>query len=120
VQDGHRNVIETFLVVDSAKNTLHVTKEAEDVDGLNYLDGKSFHYINSKAFEGTREAHVEGGVPCLSVHFDQLNPENIGRFIYACELAIAVYVYCLDENPFDQPGVEAYKKAMFRLLGKPS
>jgi glucose-6-phosphate isomerase len=120
VQDGQRNVIETFLVVDSAKNTLHVTKEAEDVDGLNYLDGKSFHYINSKAFEGTREAHVEGGVPCLSVHFDQLNPENIGRFIYACELAIAVYVYCLDENPFDQPGVEAYKKAMFRLLGKPS
>lgn len=119
VQEGQRNVMETFLVVDEAKTTLTVTAEQEDVDGLNYLDGKTFHYINSKAFEGTREAHVNGGVPCISIHFDALNAENIGRFIYTCELAIAVYVYSLNENPFDQPGVEAYKKAMFRLLGKP-
>ena len=119
VQEGQRNVMETFLVVDEAKATLTVTAEQEDVDGLNYLDGKTFHYINSKAFEGTREAHVNGGVPCISIHFDALTAENIGRFIYTCELAIAVYVYSLNENPFDQPGVEAYKKAMFRLLGKP-
>jgi len=120
VQDGQRNLIETFLVVDETKASLVVKKEADDVDGLNYLSGKPFQYINSKAFEGTREAHVDGGVPCLSIHFDRLDAENIGRFIYACELAIAVYVYSMDENPFDQPGVEAYKKAMFRLLGKPS
>lgn len=119
VQEGQRNVMETFLVVDETKTTLTVTAETEDVDGLNYLDGKTFHYINSKAFEGTREAHINGGVPCISVHFDTLNAENLGRFIYACELAIAVYVYSIDENPFDQPGVETYKKEMFRLLGKP-
>ncbi len=119
VQDGQRNLIETFLVVDKSKHTLNVEADPEDTDGLNYLTGKSFHYINSKAFEGTREAHVKGGVPCISIHFDELNAENIGRFIYFCQLAIAIYVYYLGENPFDQPGVEDYKKAMFRLLGKP-
>ncbi len=119
VQEGKRNVMETFLVVDQDRASLKVEAETEDTDGLNYLSGKSFHEINTKAFQGTREAHVEGGVPCISIHFDKLDEEHLGRFIYLCELAIAVYVYCLDENPFDQPGVEAYKKAMFRLLGKP-
>ncbi len=119
VQDGQRNLFETFLVIDKTNQNLSVEKQEDDADGLNYLAGKTFHDINQKAFEGTREAHVEGGVPIISIHFDKLNEENLGRFIYMCELAISVYVYCLDENPFDQPGVEAYKKAMFRLLGKP-
>lgn len=119
VQEGKRNMMETFLVVDSAGTSVTVEAEDDDADGLNYLSGKNFHFINGKAYLGTREAHVEGGVPCLSIHFDKLDEEHIGRFIYLCEIAIAVYVYCLNENPFDQPGVEAYKKAMFRLLGKP-
>lgn len=119
VQDGKRNMMETFLVVDNAPKAIIVEKEEGDTDGLNYLAGKTFHEINSKAYLGTREAHVEGGVPCISIHFDKLDAEHVGRFIYLCEIAISVYVYCLDENPFDQPGVEAYKKAMFRLLGKP-
>ncbi|AXJ01532.1 glucose-6-phosphate isomerase [Cyclonatronum proteinivorum] len=119
VQEGQRNMIETFLVVDKPGKTVTVAAEEDDADGLNYLSGKDFHYINGKAYLGTREAHVEGGVPCLSIHFEKLDEEHIGRFIYLCEIAIAVYVYCLNENPFDQPGVEAYKKAMFRLLGKP-
>lgn len=119
VQEGERNMMETFLVVDNAPKAMIVEAEDGDTDGLNYLAGKSFHEINSKAYLGTREAHAEGGVPCISIHFDKLDEEHVGRFIYLCEIAIAVYVYCLDENPFDQPGVEAYKKAMFRLLGKP-
>ncbi|MCC5933689.1 MAG: glucose-6-phosphate isomerase [Balneolales bacterium] len=119
VQEGQRNMIETFLVADKPAGSVIVETEDDDADGLNYLAGKNFHFINNKAFLGTREAHVEGGVPCLSIHFDKIDEEHIGRFIYICEIAIAVYVYCLNENPFDQPGVEAYKKAMFRLLGKP-
>lgn len=119
VQEGQRNMMETFLVIDKAEAAMVVKQEEANTDGLNYLAGKSFHEINAKALQGTREAHVEGGVPCISIHLEKLDEEHIGRFIYTCELAIAVYVYCLDENPFDQPGVEAYKKAMFRLLGKP-
>ncbi len=119
VQQGQRNMLETFLVIDKAPASLSVSANEENTDGLNYLDGKSFHEINSKAFEGTREAHVEGGVPVISIHFPRLNAHSLGQFIYLCELAIAVYVYNLGENPFDQPGVEDYKKAMFRLLGKP-
>jgi glucose-6-phosphate isomerase len=119
VQEGQRNMMETFLIVDKAEKAIVVKEEEANTDGLNYLAGKSFHEINAKALQGTREAHVEGGVPCINIHLEKLDEEHIGRFIYLCELAIAVYVYCLDENPFDQPGVEAYKKAMFRLLGKP-
>lgn len=120
VQDGQRNLMETFLVVDEVKNNLTIPKTDEDIDGLNYLSGKTFHFVNNKAFRGTREAHLNGGVPCVTIHFEKLDEEHLGRFIYLCELTIAVYVYCHGENPFDQPGVEAYKKAMFRLLGKPS
>lgn len=119
VQEGQRNMMETFLVVGKAGTSVTIEAEDDDADGLNYLTGKNFHFVNQKAYLGTREAHVEGGVPCLSIHFEKLDEEHIGRFIYLCEIAIAVYVYCLNENPFDQPGVEAYKKAMFRLLGKP-
>lgn len=119
VQEGQRNMMETFLVVDKAGTSVTIEAEDDDADGLNYLTGKNFHFVNEKAYLGTREAHVEGGVPCLSIHIEKLDEEHIGRFIYLCEIAIAVYVYSLNENPFDQPGVEAYKKAMFRLLGKP-
>lgn len=119
VQDGHRNIIETFLVVTRAVQKLRMEAEPDDHEGLNYLDGRTFHDINTKAFEGTREAHAEGGVPPFTVLFDELNAGSLGQAIYFFELAVAVYVYCLGENPFNQPGVEDYKKAMYRLLGKP-
>ena len=119
VQAGQRNMFETFLVLDHSGDKMQVKADKDNDDGLNYLAGKTFHQINQKALEGTREAHVSGGVPVISIHLEKLNSEDIGRFIYMCELAITIYVYCLNENPFDQPGVEDYKKAMFRLLGKP-
>lgn len=119
VQDGHRNIIETFLVVKKSGQKLRIEAEEDNHDGLNYLQGRTFHEINTKAFEGTREAHTRGGVPPFTVVFDELNAESVGQAIYFFELATAVYVYCLGENPFDQPGVEDYKKAMYRLLGKP-
>lgn len=119
VQQGQRNMIETYLAVEKTQHPLKVTEETENNDGLNYLVGKTFHEINGKAYEGTREAHIDGGVPVISLHLNNLDANSLGRVIYFFELAIAVYVYCLGENPFNQPGVEDYKKAMYRLLGKP-
>ncbi len=118
VQQGQRNMIETYLVVEKTQHPLKVAEEAGNSDGLNYLAGKTFHEINGKAYEGTREAHIQGGVPVISLHLNNLDANSLGRVIYFFELAIAVYVYCLGENPFNQPGVEDYKKAMYRLLGK--
>lgn len=118
VQDGERNIIETFLVVDKAGSSLVIPSDADDYDGLNYLSGKTVHEINTKAYLGTRSAHHDGGVPIISLHIDRISEESVGALIFFFEIATAVYVYNLGENPFDQPGVEDYKKAMFRLLGK--
>lgn len=119
VQQGRRNLVETFIALSNEGDTLSLHKEKDDYDGLNYLAGRTFHDINSKAMEGTIEAHRDGKVPVFRIDLEEMNEESLGRFIYFCELSIAVYVYCLGENPFNQPGVEAYKKAMYRLLGKP-
>jgi glucose-6-phosphate isomerase len=119
VQQGKRNVIETFLVVEKSQGKLSVPADDDNNDGLNYLSGKTFHEINTKAYEGTREAHIEGKVPVISMAMNELKCDTLGALIYLFELSIALYVYCLDENPFNQPGVEDYKKAMYRLLGKP-
>jgi len=119
VQDGVRNIMETFLVVDQAASALEIPMDVDDFDGLNYLSGRTVHDINTKAYLGTRTAHHEGGVPVISLHIDRISEESIGALIFFFEIATAVYVYNLGENPFDQPGVEDYKKAMFRLLGKP-
>lgn len=119
VQDGVRNQIETFLAVKHVSNPFVVMPDDGNEDGLNYLSGRTVHEINTKALEGTRQAHIEGGVPALTITLDTLDAHHIGALILYFEVLTAVYVYCLEENPFDQPGVEAYKKAMFRLLGKP-
>jgi len=119
VQDGLRNMIETFITVKHSSEHLMVEAEAHNEDGLNYLVGRSMHEINAVALEGTRQAHLEGDVPVLSLTIDRLDADHIGKLILYFEVLTGAYVYCLDENPFDQPGVEAYKKAMFRLLGKP-
>ncbi len=118
VQDGKRNIMETFLTVAMPGETIKVASESYDYDGLNYLTGKSMEEINEKAFQGTVQAHEQGGVPIFTGTLDQLNTESLGHAIYYFELATALFVYSIGENPFDQPGVEAYKKAMYQLLGK--
>lgn len=119
IQDGQRNIFETLLVVKNPFSDLKVNRgESDDVDQLNYLESKSFHEINRSALEGTIQAHTEGGVPVCTVVIDKLNAQNLGELIYFYELFTAVYVYMLDVNPFNQPGVEDYKKAMYSLLGK--
>jgi len=119
VQDGVRNQMETFIAVKQVANPFIVRPDNGNEDGLNYLSGRTIHEINTKALEGTRQAHLEGGVPALTLTINTLDAEHVGALILYFEMLTAVYVYCLEENPFDQPGVEAYKKAMFNLLGKP-
>ncbi len=121
VQEGRRNIVETLLVVDKPFSSLKVNEGDErDTDQLNYLAGKSFHEINRSALEGTIQAHTEGGVPVIKIVLDKLNTQQLGELIYFYELFTAVYVYMLEVNPFNQPGVESYKKEMYRLLGKNS
>ncbi|MDZ7773308.1 MAG: glucose-6-phosphate isomerase [Balneolaceae bacterium] len=118
VQQGRRNLMQTFLRVESMPHTPRVPREDDDLDGLNYTAGRSFHEINRRAFRGTLQAHSEGGVPCITVSLDRLNAQHLGDFIYFYELVTAIYGYALGVNPFTQPGVEDYKKAVYHLLGR--
>jgi len=118
IQQGRRNMIETFLIAEESSSNLMVTGQNDDPDGLDYLSQKPFHEINRKALDGTAEAHIEGGVPVLRVILKNLNAYNVGELIYFYEMFTAVYVYMLEVNPFNQPGVEDYKKAMYRNLKK--
>lgn len=118
IQQGKRSLLETFLTVDAPFSSIKVQEMEGDDDKLNYLAGKSFHEINRKARLGTTEAHQDGNVPIVTIKIDTLNEENIGSLIYFFELSTGVFVYSLGVNPFNQPGVEDYKKAMYRLLGK--
>ena len=111
-------MMETFLQVKSHKTALEVEENTDNHDGLNYLAGRSFHEINTRALEGTLQAHHEGGVPAVLIALDKLNAQHIGEFIYFYELVTAIYCYALGVNPFNQPGVEFYKKEMYQLLGK--
>lgn len=118
IQDGRRSLFETVLEIGSPEADLSIFKTVDDLDGLNYLDGKSLDYINKKAAEGTRMAHTDGGVPNLTVHIPEASAYYLGQLFFFFEKACAVSGYLLGVNPFDQPGVEAYKKNMFALLGK--
>ena len=119
VQEGRRNLFETVInVVDPSAEVL-IEEEATDLDGLNYLAGKSVDFVNKKAMQGTLLAHVDGGVPNLTIDVPELSPYAFGYLVYFFEKACAMSGYMLGVNPFDQPGVEAYKKNMFALLGKP-
>ena len=119
VQDGSRIMFETVVTIDDNGSDVVIEKEENDGDGLNFLAGKTMSYVNQKAFEGTVLAHTDGGVPNLVISIDRADEENLGRLIYFFEKACAVSGYMLGVNPFDQPGVESYKKNMFALLGKP-
>ena len=119
IQEGRRDLFETVINVESARHELTIELEDNDSDGLNYLAGKSVDFVNKKAFEGTILAHADGGVPSLVVNLPKLDEYTFGYTVYFFELACAMSGYLLGVNPFDQPGVEAYKKNMFALLGKP-
>ncbi|MBR3133591.1 MAG: glucose-6-phosphate isomerase [Clostridia bacterium] len=119
IQEGNRNLFETVITVKNPKSDITVQEDKDNLDGLNYLSGKTLDYINKKAMEGTVEAHVTGNVPNLMISINNLDEENLGHLIYFFEKACAVSGMILGVNPFNQPGVEEYKKNMFRLLEKP-
>jgi len=119
MQEGVRNVFETFMVLKKTKHTISVTKFADDGDDLNYLAGKSLEQINDNAYRGTLLAHLDGNVPASTITVEDRGEETLGQLFYFFEKAIAISGYLLRINPFDQPGVEAYKKNMFALLAKP-
>jgi glucose-6-phosphate isomerase len=118
IQDGQRSLFETVLEIGTPERELSMFNTEDDLDGLNYLSGKNLDYINKKAAEGTRMAHIDGGVPNLTIRIPEANAYYLGQLFFFFEKACAVSGYMLGVNPFDQPGVEAYKKNMFALLGK--
>ena len=118
IQDGRRFLFETFINIEKPRKEFTIKEEKEDLDGLNYLSGKTLDFVNKMAYKGTVLAHHDGGVPVLTIDVPQLNEYYFGYLVYFFEKACAVSGYLLGVNPFNQPGVEAYKKNMFALLGK--
>ncbi|SKA79925.1 glucose-6-phosphate isomerase [Clostridium sp. USBA 49] len=119
IQQGLRNIFETVINVEKPKKEVVIEESAENIDGLNFLAGKTMDFVNKKAFEGTVLAHNDGGVPNIVLNVSELTPYNFGYMVYFFEKACGISGYLMGVNPFDQPGVEAYKKNMFALLGKP-
>ena len=119
IQDGRRNLFETMVCFDPPARKTVIFEDIRDLDGLNYLAGKSLDFVEEQAYQGTMAAHADGGCPVISIDCGELTEENLGGLFWFFELSCAVSAYMLGVNPFDQPGVEAYKKNMFELLGKP-
>lgn len=119
LQDGERHMFETVIKIDGNKNSISIPSDPTDLDGLNYLAGKTVDYVNGKALEATVAAHTQGGVPNLVIQVPEMSAYYIGQLFYFFEMSCALSAYILEVNPFDQPGVEAYKTKMFELLGKP-
>ncbi len=119
IQEGRRNLIETVLQIKKPKIDMTIQKDSENLDGLNFLAGKTMDEVNKSAFQGTLLAHVDGEVPNLVVELDEINEYTYGELVYFFEKACGISGHLLGVNPFDQPGVEEYKKNMFALLGKP-
>ena len=119
IQDGRRNLIETMVRFDPPAKKMLIGQDVKDLDGLNYLAGKPLSYVEEQAFQGTMAAHADGGCPVLSIDCGALNEATLGELFYFFELSCAVSAYLLGVNPFDQPGVEGYKRNMLQLLGKP-
>ena len=119
IQDGTRNLFETVIWVNQPRSEVTIEEADVDIDGLNYLAGKSVQFVNSKAYQGTLMAHMDGGTPNIIIEIDEADAYHFGYLCYFFEKACGLSGYLLGVNPFDQPGVEAYKKNMFALLGKP-
>ena len=119
IQEGERTIFETVISIEQASKTVLVPEDKENLDGLNFLAGKRVDEVNKMAELGTQLAHVDGGVPNIHISFEKIDEFNIGQFIYFFERGCGISGYVLGVNPFNQPGVEAYKKNMFALLNKP-
>ena len=119
IQDGMRNLFETVLNIETVNSHFIIPIDEANIDGLNFLAGKDMDKVNKTAMQGTLLAHVDGGVPNIVLNLKDKSAHSVGYLIYFFELACAISGYLLGVNPFDQPGVEAYKKNMFALLGKP-
>ena len=119
IQSGRRNLFETVVSIKTPDSDITINPDDDNLDGLNYLAGKKLDYVNKKAMEGTIQAHVSGDVPNIVIELEKLDEENIGELIYFFEKSCAMSGNILGVNPFDQPGVEEYKKNMFKLLKKP-
>ena len=119
VQDGTRNIFETVITVEKPNVDITLEEDEKNVDGLNFLTGKTMDFVNTQAFYGTLLAHTDGNTPNLRISIEKRDEFNLGYLFYFFEKACGIDGYMLDVNPFDQPGVEAYKKNMFALLGKP-
>lgn len=119
IQDGERMLFETVITVENARREVAIPSDGQNLDGLNYLAGKRVEHCNRMAQLGTKMAHIDGGVPNLDIRIDRLDEYHLGGLFYFFEKACGISAYVLGVNPFDQPGVEAYKKNMFKLLEKP-
>lgn len=119
IQEGRRNLFETVINIENSNTDIQLKLEEDDLDNLNYLEGKTLSYVNKKAMEGTIKAHTDGDVPNIIINIDKLDANSMGQLIYFFELACAMSGEILGINPFNQPGVEKYKTNMFKLLGKP-
>lgn len=119
IQDGKRILFETVVLIDKPQKDITLSEDSTNVDGLNFLAGKTMSYVNRKAFEGTILAHSDGNVPNAVLNIEEASEFELGYLIYFFEKACAISGYLLGVNPFNQPGVESYKKNMFALLGKP-
>ena len=119
IQEGERNMFETMVRFDAPEQTYTIGTDYKNLDGLNYLAGKTLDFVDEKAYLGTMAAHVDGGVPVITMDVGELNDKKLGELFYFLELSCGVSAYLLGVNPFNQPGVEMYKRNMFQLLGKP-
>ena len=119
IQEGKRNLFETVIEIENPLSDIEIKEDSENLDGLNYLAGKSVNYVNKQAMEGTTIAHVKDDVPNLRIIVDKIDARSIAELFYFFEIAVGVGGYMLKVNPFNQPGVEEYKSQMFKLLGKP-
>ena len=119
IQQGERNLFETMICFDGPETPMIIAGDYKNLDGLNYLEGKSLDFVNEQAYRGTLAAHVDGGVPVITMEMGKLDARKLGELFWFFELSCGISAYMLGVNPFDQPGVEFYKRNMFELLGKP-
>ena len=119
IQDGKRNLFETVLEIENYDRDIEIKEDSDNLDGLNYLAGKSMNYVNTQAMEGTTIAHVKGNVPNIRIKIENVSAKTLAELFYFFEITVGVSGYMMGINPFNQPGVEEYKTQMFKLLGKP-